>query len=801
MPKLDVVLVVLNADLLKNALRTLSVGNTNLVAVIINGGDDKIMNVGGREVPFLSFDRIQTLIDEGAKYVWLINGYVNGVGDIWRMKTFLMDDGVPEDNIVNFEIAPHISTAWIANLRYVEDNGVDFFATGISYTEVGLNLNYIPHVKGRGVNLSCSNQDLRQAYLTARYVFEHVKPHTIKFVLIGLTPCSFRYTNTGAFSVCSRNLQYLLALNEPATTLHDRLLNLLVSDSFKNKCREVTAQQADLNFDALKSSANYVLSAQAVVNWKGELNNLTKEYRPQVVEENLKILHDYIQLCRDYGAEPVGVVFPFAPIIYKNYNKGLLSNFREAIRRLDFKCIDLFDLELGYDCFYNMAHLNLQGAVEISTIIGLRLYGTGVVSTHDFCDMNYSYFETLSDILSKENYNMLLSQVLERSSEMIRRKAKIKVGFVLYDASLWCGDDLYNFFAADKRFEPTIFLCLRTDSLDDELLVKNFRQGVKQFGSRGLNVTPIAERDFKVPAQDVLIFLTPYLEILPDAFRLENISARTLLYYVPYGFNATTFNIYNTSVYHVCKRLFFDTQYHINLLEQECRTGMERGYYSGYPKLDFFFKPQTDSKFTWKTTRPNAKKIIWAPHWSIDNGVMYSTFQWNYRFMYDFARSHPETSWVVKPHPNLLFSAVSSGLFPSEEAFRDYLDGWDALPNAQVVMGGYYQEIFATSDGMIHDCGSFIAEYQYTHKPMIYLRRNTQEFNALGKAILNVSYIVDGQDLRSIAELMQVIFIEGNDPMLEERMNFFDDHLNYYKANGMLASEFIYKSIAQELED
>ena len=198
--------------------------------------------------------------------------------------------------------------------------------------------------------------------------------------------------------------------------------------------------------------------------------------------------------------------------------------------------------------------------------------------------------------------------------------------------------------------------------------------------------------------------------------------------------------------------------------------------------------------------QPDAKKIIYAPHWSINAGIKFSTFQWNYQFMYEFAKAHPETSWVIKPHPALSFQAVAEKLFPSIEAFKEYMQKWDDLPNAQVYTGAYYQDIFATSDGMIQDCSSFIAEYQYVNKPMIYLTRDTQILNELGRAILKVSYTVDGKDLDAIAATMQRVFIEGNDDKAAARQKIFDKYLNYPKANGMLASEFIFKSIVDELK-
>ena len=174
-----------------------------------------------------------------------------------------------------------------------------------------------------------------------------------------------------------------------------------------------------------------------------------------------------------------------------------------------------------------------------------------------------------------------------------------------------------------------------------------------------------------------------------------------------------------------------------------------------------------------------------------------ATFQWNYQFMYEFAKAHLEISWILKPHPNLLFSAVSGKVFPSTEAFQEYLQKWNDLPNAQVYTGAYYQAIFATSDGMIHDCGSFTAEYQYVDKPMIYLTREGSKHNELGNEILNASYLVDGKDLEGIAAMIQRVFIEGDDYKSAERKEVFDKYLNYPKANGMLASEFIYKNILQ----
>ena len=102
---------------------------------------------------------------------------------------------------------------------------------------------------------------------------------------------------------------------------------------------------------------------------------------------------------------------------------------------------------------------------------------------------------------------------------------------------------------------------------------------------------------------------------------------------------------------------------------------------------------------------------------------------------------------------------------------------------------------------MIHDSCSFIAEYQFTHKPMIFLLNDpAEQFTALGKKILEVSYIVDGKNHEQIAAAVQKIFIDGCDTMKAERLRVFDALLNWRKRNGVSASEFIFNAVAEDLQ-
>ncbi|MBO4780372.1 MAG: hypothetical protein J5497_07030, partial [Selenomonadaceae bacterium] len=547
--------------------------------------------------------------------------------------------GVPEKNILNFDLNPQISGTWLANLRHIEKYGADYFVTGNEYMQAGLNTDLIPSVYANkeisrgGVILADSDQDLRQSYLTAKHVFAHVTPGTIKFVLIGLAPHSFYYDNAKDFLHAPKNLQYVFALNRP--NISDKRLMNLLSDDCKNIFANVTAEQADINFDGVKSTITNVLSAKAISDWGNE----PKALSVGSFDDNVQILQNYIELCLEHGAQPIGVIFPFALATRKNYNAELLTNFRETIRRFEenygFTCIDLFELKLDYDCFYDMTLLNEKGRAFANAMISLKLFRKGLLPTECFLDMGYDFFNRLARRAPKEEYNSLMERIFNVSARRIRRKEKIKIAFLLIEAAQWSGKDLYELFLNDTRFETTIFFSLDFHKDINELVQNDFQRGIEQLRSHGVEFVAIDDINAEIPEQDVLIYLTPYLGWIPYAFRLKNLTPKTLLTHIPYAFDSALHfkPFYSQSLFLVAWKIFFSSVVTFDVYKKYSVIGMPRGLYSGYPRMDIFFKKDTKFHFDWKLAQPDAKKIIWAPHWSIAGiAIIYSTFQWNYQF-------------------------------------------------------------------------------------------------------------------------------------------------------------------------
>ena len=75
----------------------------------------------------------------------------------------------------------------------------------------------------------------------------------------------------------------------------------------------------------------------------------------------------------------------------------------------------------------------------------------------------------------------------------------------------------------------------------------------------------------------------------------------------------------------------------------------------------------------------------------------------------------------------------------SEKEVEDYYANWQKIGN--VIESGNYFELFAESDLMITDCGSFLVEYFLTQKPLIHLlRKDAREQSSLNERILKYYY-------------------------------------------------------------
>lgn len=423
--------------------------------------------------------------------------------------------------------------------------------------------------------------------------------------------------------------------------------------------------------------------------------------------------------------------------------------------------------------------------------------------------------------LYEQILDMAVAHGQNRIREKIRNGEKITVAFLAISAAEWPADDVYHLLLKDERIECYIVIVPLMDR-DVESRKDTYQKTKKFFGESQYAVREIydIEKDTCLSwsdlggLPDVLIHLTPWFTSLPEVCRVTSFPLYSIHCYIPYCFNVSdspdrTFAVnltYNHDFINMMRRVYVDSAKN---MEGFRRYGMLQGkntVFSGYVKMDYFYEKrewcEEAVRKIWKI--PEGKKVcemrrvIVAPHHAIAGygGILLSTFPKNAHFLLYLAQKYRnQISFVFKPHPNLRLRAVEAGVFESYEAYDAYLKAWDLLPNAKVVQEGGYLDIFDTSDGMIMDSASFLAEYLYVNKPLLFLKRSEQAFNRLGAELIKAYDTVWGEDYCGIERFLQEVILDGKDRKKQDRESIWKDNLDYMGVNRCRASEFVYDDI------
>jgi hypothetical protein len=98
---------------------------------------------------------------------------------------------------------------------------------------------------------------------------------------------------------------------------------------------------------------------------------------------------------------------------------------------------------------------------------------------------------------------------------------------------------------------------------------------------------------------------------------------------------------------------------------------------------------------------------------------------------------------------------------------------------------------------MIHDCASFVVEYLYTKKPIMFLFHDEnvpERFNEIGKKALNEHYY--GKNKKDIILFLEDVVLKNNDKKQNDRINFFEEWLK--PPNGITPTENIFNFLNKE---
>ena len=366
--------------------------------------------------------------------------------------------------------------------------------------------------------------------------------------------------------------------------------------------------------------------------------------------------------------------------------------------------------------------------------------------------------------------------ILGRLSEAGGRP--IRVVFLVRENSKWGAQSVYDALAADPAFEPLVAASAIRQAVDAPAgTYVSASENREFFERRGMAVVQVFDDgareylDLRELEPDVVFYDQPYG--LPHMHRVGMVARYALTCYIPYGYG-----IYLARRSAQLGGGFLPLIWKV-FLERPSFAGVHgevlpkpsNALCTGYPKMDALLADGSLDPWRWPTESSAVRKrVVYAPHHSLgaNHRDRYATFDWNGEWLLRFAEAHPEIEWIFKPHPLLKHSLVRSGRMDEGEVDA-YFRRWAELPNASVYTEGDYLGIFATSDALVTDCGSFLLEYLYTGKPLIHLV-STQGagYSAFGERVVEGFY--KARDVDELEQHLMEVVVRGHDWMAERRM-------------------------------
>ena len=364
----------------------------------------------------------------------------------------------------------------------------------------------------------------------------------------------------------------------------------------------------------------------------------------------------------------------------------------------------------------------------------------------------------------------------------LARGERISVAFLVCDASMFSGESVFAKMGADPRFECTIAVAPRV-TRGEAFLRETLAKTVGTLSSRyGDAVKPLYDPDSKkaFPLDADIVFSTVIYEdqTLPQ-YTVERLSERSLVAILYYGYGGLFRN--NEKKTPFLPNIVLSWRYFVsneatramNVARNPALEG--KTVASGYCKMDRL--AELVEKRGSAPEGARRKKVIICPHHTIDReadgALALSTFLSNGDLFLELPAMFPEIDFVFRPHP-LLFARLATPKWWGESRTAEYRAKMESFPNVEFQQGGDYFASFAESDAMIHDCGSFLAEYFYTGMPQCFMLESMktveEQFLPFSRGLLEHVYKAFSKD--EIVDFIRRVVVAGDDPMKAERDAF-----------------------------
>lgn len=411
----------------------------------------------------------------------------------------------------------------------------------------------------------------------------------------------------------------------------------------------------------------------------------------------------------------------------------------------------------------------------------------------------------MKDLVEEGVISAIVDNVLQEKKHKLRAGKKLMVCFFVSQKQFWSMQSIYDALKKYNCFQLFVVPFPASYHISEERK-ETYRELCAFHKANGAHVLHVCdeENNLLIPPEelspDIIFYEQHWMGNFHPEYQIANMFKSALCICIPYGVMIANIpeDQFNGVAHNLAWLNFVETPMHLRLSRKYADNKGINSVASGYPKFDAYAAPV--KKHYWKSNSPHIKRIIWAPHYSVNtlSVINFGTFFTYAQKLLDLARSNTNhIEFIIKPHPALKSQCAKLGL--PTQIFDDYINTWDSLPNTSVVTDGDYLDLFKTSDAIILDSLSFISEYMITGKPMCFLSKYptfemlATHFNEYGIRALSLIDIAYNQD--DLIRFIQKVCLERIPPNTA-RDSFVDAML---KINFGHVGEFIVEYIFNKL--
>lgn len=266
---------------------------------------------------------------------------------------------------------------------------------------------------------------------------------------------------------------------------------------------------------------------------------------------------------------------------------------------------------------------------------------------------------------------------------------------------------------------------------------------------------------------DYVFFQQPYNIARPAQYKSWVVSKYAKLCHVPYAYQIFEkeifLSVYPADFMKAVSFCFAFDQYHYADISQKLRADnnyFTHVYTAGFPRFDLI-PPKKEEK-------NDAFCALWTPRWATEENNCFF-FEYKDKLL-NYCDKNENFSLIFRPHPQTFLNLNATGEMPEKEADA-YRMEYGRRENARIDESGDYFAAFQTSDCLIADITSLMAEYLVTEKPIIYCHR-VNTFSEVGNKMAKGFYWVRSwEELCGTLDMLRA----GKDPLKEKRKDIIKE--------------------------